>query len=209
MAARPGAPDAGEGLNEAERKQERGGNMRTLASFAAGLAAIGWCALTMPAQAGPAHQFDFPGITGEPLAMADYAGKAVLVVNTASFCGFTPQYTQLQALWERYREQGLVVLGVPSNDFGSQEPGDEAAIQTFCEANYGIDFPMTAKQRVIGEDAHPFYRWIEDELGAAGTPKWNFHKYLIDGEGVLAGVWSSRVTPLSDEITGAVEQALP
>lgn len=172
------------------------------------VAVLGAGGLTMPAQAGPAHRFDFTGIDGAPLAMADYAGRPVLVVNTASFCGFTPQYRDLQALWERYRDRGLVVLGVPSNDFGGQEPGDEAEIQTFCEANYGVDFPMTAKQRVIGAGAHPLYRWIAGELGEAGAPKWNFHKYLIDGAGALAGVWGSRVGPLSDEVTATVESAL-
>ncbi len=172
------------------------------------VAAACWMGLTMAASAGPAHRFAFTGIDGEPLSLADYVGKAVLVVNTASFCGFTPQYDGLQALWERYREHGLVVLGVPSNDFGAQEPHDEAAIKTFCEANYAVDFPMTAKQRVIGDDAHPLYLWIADELGEAGVPKWNFHKYLIDGEGALAGVWGSRVEPLSDEIAAAVENAL-
>lgn len=169
--------------------------------------AVAW-SLTVPGHAGPAHEFDFSRIDGGPLALSDYAGKPLLLVNTASFCGFTPQYEELQALWERYRERGLIVLGVPSNDFGGQEPHDEAAIQTFCEANYGVDFPMTTKQRVIGTDAHPLYRWIADELGDAGVPKWNFHKYLIDGGGMLAGVWGSRVSPLSDEITAAVEESL-
>ena len=182
--------------------------MRTHVGLRLFAAAIAVGAMTVPAGAENAHRFDFTGIDGAPLALSDYAGKAVLVVNTASFCGFTPQYADLQALWERYRDRGLVVLGVPSNDFGGQEPNDEAAIKGFCEAQYGVDFPMTAKQRVIGPGAHPLYRWIADELGEAGTPKWNFHKYLIDGEGALAGVWGSRTGPLSDDVTRAVEKAL-
>ena len=170
-------------------------------------AAAVW-SVAVSAQAGPAHRFDFAGIDGTPLSLADWSGKPVLVVNTASFCGFTSQYGALQELWERYRDRGLVVLGVPSNDFGGQEPHDEAAIETFCEVNYAVDFPMTAKQRVVGADAHPLYRWIADELGEAGVPKWNFHKYLIDGEGALAGVWPSRVGPLSGDVVAAVESHL-
>ena len=187
--------------------------MQRWARALVGCAAAGWLGAAVTAQAGDdaaaAHRFAFPGIDGGRVELADYAGKPVLVVNTASFCGFTPQYAGLQALWERYRERGLTVLGVPSNDFGAQEPKDEAEIRAFCEANYAVDFPMTAKQRVIGPGAHPFYRWIAAELGDAGVPKWNFHKYLIDGRGALAGVWGSRVEPLSAEIAAAVERALP
>ena len=172
------------------------------------LAAAGFWGMVTQAEAGPAHRFAFAGIDGAPLALADWAGRPILAVNTASFCGFTPQFAGLQALWERYRDRGLVVLGVPSNDFGAQEPGGEEEIRTFCEANYAVDFPMTAKQKVVGGGAHPLYRWIADELGDAGAPKWNFHKYLIDGDGALAGVWPSRVDPLSEEIVAAVENAL-
>lgn len=156
-----------------------------------------------------AHDFAFTGIDGRPLPLSGFRGRAVLIVNTASECGFTPQYAGLQRLWESYREHGLVVLGVPSNDFGRQEPGDEAAIRSFCTANYGVDFPMTAKQAVIGAAAHPFYRWIERTLGEGHAPRWNFHKYLIDPEGELAGAWPAKVTPLSPEIVEAIEDALP
>lgn len=156
-----------------------------------------------------AHEFRFTSIDGEPLDLADFRGRPVLLVNTASECGYTPQYQGLQALWERYRDRGLVVLGVPSNDFGAQEPGDESAIKAFCSAGYGVDFPMTAKQVVTGGDAHPFYRWVESELGEAGAPRWNFHKYLLGPEGELLGMWPSAVEPLADEITAAVEEALP
>lgn len=152
-----------------------------------------------------AHDHRFDAIDGGTIALADYTGKAVLIVNTASECGYTPQYTDLQALWARYRDKGLVVLGVPSNDFGAQEPGDEADIQAFCTANYGVDFPMTAKQTVVGGDAHAFYRWIVDEIGEGAAPKWNFHKYLVGPDGELAGVWPSDVGPLADEITGTID----
>ncbi len=155
-----------------------------------------------------AHDHQFDAIEGDAIALADYAGQAVLVVNTASECGYTPQYADMQALWARYRDKGLVVLGVPSNDFGAQEPGGEADIQAFCAANYGVDFPMTAKQTVVGGDAHPFYRWIVDEIGEGAAPKWNFHKYLVGPDGELAGVWPSDVGPLADEITGTIDALL-
>ena len=156
-----------------------------------------------------AHDFDLTAIDGAPMPMADYRGKAVLLVNTASFCGFTPQYSGLQALWERYRDRGLVVLGVPSNDFGQQEPGSAAEIKDFCETNFDVDFPLAGKQVVKGADAHPLYRWIVAELGAAAAPKWNFHKYLIDPQGRLAGAWPSAVEPGSAEIASALEAVLP
>jgi len=155
-----------------------------------------------------AHGFEFQGITGETIRLADYAGRPVLVVNTASECGYTPQYADLESLWSQYRDKGLVVLGVPSNDFGEQEPGDEAAIQAFCNSNFGIDFPMTAKQTVIGGAAHPFYRWVVEELGEIAAPKWNFHKYLVGPDGELAGLWPSDVGPLDAEITGAIDGLL-
>jgi glutathione peroxidase len=155
-----------------------------------------------------AHEFSFPAIDGRTLGLADYKGRPVLIVNTASECGYTPQYAGLQKLWQTYRDRGLVVLGVPSNDFGAQEPGDEPAIQSFCRTNYGVDFPMTAKQTVIGGTAHPFYRWVVAEFGEAAAPKWNFHKYLLAGDGSLAALWPSTVEPLDPEITAAVESEL-
>ena len=151
----------------------------------------------------------FTSIDGEQLPMSDFAGKAVLVVNTASLCGFTYQYDGLQAVWERYRERGLVVLGVPSNDFGRQEPGDESEIKHFCEVNFNVDFPMTTKQVVTGNDAHPFFQHVAAKLGDDRLPRWNFHKYLVDTEGQLVDAWSSRVEPGSAEITEAIEKVLP
>jgi glutathione peroxidase len=147
-------------------------------------------------------------IDGKPLALEDLAGKAVLVVNVASYCGFTPQYTDLQKLHETYGPKGLVVLGVPSNDFGAQEPRGEAEIAEFCESLYGVTFSLTAKQKVIGPDAHALYGWIAAQAGEGAAPKWNFHKYLIGKDGSLLGAWPSRVRPGSGEITEAVEAAL-
>ena len=155
-----------------------------------------------------AHDFTFTGIDHKPIDMKQYKGHPVLVVNVASFCGFTPQYTELQKLHEAYGPKGLVVLGVPSNDFGAQEPKTEAEIAKFCETNYGVTFPMTAKQKVVGMDAHGLYQWIGGEAGEGALPKWNFHKYLIDKEGKLAGSWGSRVSPTSSEITGQIDMML-
>ena len=155
-----------------------------------------------------AHDFTFSGIDNKPIDMKQYKGHPVLVVNVASFCGFTPQYTELQKLHETYGPKGLVVLGVPSNDFGAQEPKTEAEIAKFCETNYGVTFPMTAKQKVVGMDAHGLYQWIGGEAGEGALPKWNLHKYLIDKDGKLAGSWPSKVSPTSSEITGPIDMML-
>ncbi len=155
-----------------------------------------------------AHDFTFTTIDKKPLDMKAFAGKTVLVVNVASFCGLTPQYAGLQKLHETYGAKGLVVLGVPSNDFGAQEPKTEPEIAKFCETSFGVTFPMTSKQKVIGSDAHALYRWIAKEAGDAATPKWNFHKYLIGKDGSLLGTFGSRMAPDAPEITGAIESAL-
>jgi glutathione peroxidase len=155
-----------------------------------------------------AHDFEFTSIDGKPIKLADFAGKPVLVVNTASECGLTPQYSALQALSDKYASQGLVVLGVPCNDFGGQEPGSEAQIKDFCSTNYKVAFPMTSKNAVVGAKAHPFYQWAVKQAGAAAAPKWNFHKYLINGKGELAATFGSRVAPTDAEVTKAIETEL-
>jgi glutathione peroxidase len=155
-----------------------------------------------------AHDFDFTSIDGKPLPMKSFAGKPVLVVNVASFCGLTPQYSDLQKLYETYGAKGLVVLGVPSNDFGAQEPKTEPEIAKFCETSFGVTFPMTSKQKVIGADAHALYRWIAHEVGEGATPKWNFHKYLIGKDGDLLETFGSRVSPSAPEVKKSIEQAL-
>lgn len=155
-----------------------------------------------------AHDFTFTAIEGDPLPFAQFAGKAVLVVNTASECGFTPQYSDLADLWERYRDKGLVVLAVPSNDFGGQEPGTEAEIKEFCQVTYGIDFPMTEKAHVKGADAHPFYKWAATHFGPLSKPRWNFHKYLVAPDGELVGWFSTISSPTSDKVVRAIEEQL-
>ena len=155
-----------------------------------------------------AYDFTFPAIDGGTLALKDWAGKPLLVANTASFCGFTPQYKDLEAVWQRYRGRGLVVLGVPSNDFGQQEPGSATEIKQFCDG-YDVSFPLADKQVVVGAGAHPFWKWIAAELGEAGAPRWNFHKYLIAPDGTLAGAWPSTVRPTVKDVTGEIEALLP
>lgn len=162
-----------------------------------------------PAMAKTAHDFAFVAIDGAPLPLSGFAGKAVLVVNTASFCGFTKQYAGLQNLWERYRERGLVVLGVPSNDFGNQEPGTAKQIQEFCEVNFGIDFPMTEKAVVSGDGAHPFYRWAADQLGPLSRPRWNFYKILVGPDGRAVDWFASTTEPDAQKLIEAVEKTLP
>jgi glutathione peroxidase len=155
-----------------------------------------------------AHDFTFSTIDGAPLPLAGFRGKPVLLVNTASFCGYTPQYADLEKLHQRFAGRGLVVLGVPSNDFGAQEPGTAAEIKEFCSTNFHVTFPLAAKVHVIGGEAHPLYRWIEAELSEAGVPRWNFHKYLIAPDGSLAGAWPSAVKPQAPEIVEEIERLL-
>lgn len=153
--------------------------------------------------------FQFRRIDGENLCLSDFSGRPVLVVNTASGCRFTFQYAELQALWQQYRDRGLIVLGVPCNDFGGQEPGTEIEIQDFCRTRFGVDFPLCAKQCVAGGEAHAFYRWVVAERGDAAAPKWNFHKYLLAPDGSLAGTWPPEVSVLDDDVTLAIQRHLP
>ncbi len=155
-----------------------------------------------------AHQFAFQHISGGELALSAFSGGTVLIVNTASQCGFTPQYRDLQGLWERYGDKGLTVIGVPSNDFGAQEPGTETEIASFCEVNYAVTFPMVTKQVVVGGDAHPFYKWVVAEAGEGAAPKWNFHKYLIGPDGQLAGTFPSKVGPLDAALLAEIDALL-
>jgi glutathione peroxidase len=156
-----------------------------------------------------AHDFEFTAIDGQKMKLSQFAGKPVLIVNTASECGLTPQYRGLQALWEKYRDRGLVVLGVPCNDFGGQEPGTEAEIKNFCTTQYQVGFPMTSKNAVIGANAHPLFKWAVAEAGDAATPKWNFHKHLIDGKGALVATFGSRTAPDDKAIIDKIEAQLP
>jgi glutathione peroxidase len=155
-----------------------------------------------------AFDFTFQSLQGKPLALAQFAGKPMVIVNTASKCGFTPQYKALEEVWRSHRDQGLVVLGVPCNDFGGQEPGDAAAIGQFCEIRYGVDFPLTEKVHVRGDDRHPLFQWLAQQGGAWSRPRWNFYKYLIGRDGQLRHWFSSITSPTAGRFTRALGDIL-
>jgi len=142
------------------------------------------------------------------LPTTEYKGKVVLVVNTASLCGFTDQYEGLEALWRRHKDKGFVLLGVPSNDFGGQEPGTKAEIKNFCESKFDVTFPLADKQVVSGDNAHPLYKWINEQAGTLGSVKWNFHKYLVGRDGNLVDWYSAMTGPSSTAIDDAIGKAL-
>ena len=156
-----------------------------------------------------AYDFSFTNIDGvNKLNLSDYSGKVVMVVNTASLCGFTKQYSELQELYDKYKDRGFVIVAVPSNDFGKQEPGSSSEIKTFCETNFGITFPIAEKVDVKGKMSHPFFVWTREELGFLSGPKWNFYKYLIGKDGKLITYFSSFTKPMSKKITKAIEENL-
>lgn len=153
---------------------------------------------------------DFSAMTleGQAQDLSDYAGKVVLVVNTASECGFTPQFEGLEKLWQEHRDQGLVVLGFPCNQFGGQEPGEAAEIGEFCQRNYGVSFPMFDKVEVNGDDAHPLFQWLRQEKGGmlGSKIKWNFTKFLVGRDGKVVDRYAPTTAP--DSLTGDIEKAL-
>lgn len=155
-----------------------------------------------------AHDFSFSSIDGKDLPLSQFKGRPVLVVNVASKCGLTPQYGGLVSLYHELKDKGLVVLGVPSNQFMGQEPGTNEEIQTFCSTTYGVDFPLTAKTDVKGDTAHPFYKWMKQELGEPADPLWNFHKLLFGKDGQPIMAFGPRTEPTAAEIRQAVEAAL-
>lgn len=155
------------------------------------------------------YGFSFHPLQGqEDLPLSAYKGKVILVVNTASQCGFTGQYEGLEKLYKTYSDRGLVVLGVPSNDFGAQEPGSNGEIANFCQLNYGVSFPMAAKEHVVGDEAHPFYQWARDQKGLLAIPKWNFHKYLINRKGELVDYFHSMTKPDDKKLVSEIEKLL-
>src|SRR5256885_4980718 len=154
-----------------------------------------------------AYAFSFAGLKGGDIKLADYAGKPVLVVNTASQCGYTPQYAGLQELWKRYHERGLMIVGVPSNDFGGQDPGDAAEIEHTAHGAYGVGFPLTAKAEVRGTHQHLFYKWAAAEEPLE-LPRWNFHKYLIGRDGHIAASFATQIEPTDPKVIAAIEKEL-
>ena len=153
------------------------------------------------------HDFSIESISGGDISLADYKNKVVLLVNTASQCGFTPQYAGLQKIYDRYKDDGFVVLGVPSDDF-NQELSSDDDVKKFCEIRYGVNFPLTSIQKIKGDSAHPLYKWISGNTSVIGQPRWNFHKYLISKEGKVLNWFSSMTSPTSDGLLKQVEQAL-
>jgi glutathione peroxidase len=154
-----------------------------------------------------AYAFTFNGLDGGVISLAAYAGRPIMVVNTASQCGYTPQFAGLQTLWTRYRDRGLLILGVPSNDFGGQEPGEAKEIHATAEGEYHVTFPLTEKVAVKGPNSHPFYRWAAAERPLE-TPRWNFHKYLIGRAGFLKSSFVSAVEPTEPKVIVAIESEL-
>ena len=154
-----------------------------------------------------ATDFSFTSVEGIPINLSDYKQKVIVVVNVASRCGFTNQYKGLQTLWSEYKNKGLVVIGVPSNNF-RQEPGNNKEIKKFCETTFGIDFPITEKQSVIGTNAHPFFLWAKNNHGSGAIPKWNFHKIIIGKNGKVVETFASITKPTSKKFISAIEKEI-
>ena len=152
--------------------------------------------------------FEIKDINNDKLDLSIYKNKTVLLVNVASNCGFTKQYSDLQELYDRYKDRGFLVLGVPSNQFGGQEPGTNSEIKDFCETNFNITFPMTSKYEVKGKKAHPIFIWAKENFGKSAVPKWNFHKILINKNGKIENTFSSFTKPMSDKIISNIEEIL-
>jgi glutathione peroxidase len=154
-----------------------------------------------------AYAFSFAGLDSGDIRLAEHAGKPILIVNTASLCGYTPQYAGLQELWTRFQPRGLLIVGVPSNDFGGQEPGSAADIHKTAHQQYGVGFPLAAKVDVRGPSAHPFYKWAAIER-PLDTPRWNFHKYLVGRDGRIAAAFPSNVEPMDARVLSAIGKEL-
>ena len=153
------------------------------------------------------YDFKINSITGDQIDLKDFKGKPILIVNTASYCGFTKQYNDMQELWEKYRDRGLIVLGVPSNSF-NQEKSDNRAVKEFCEVNFNINFPLTEITDVKGDNAHEIYKWAKANYGKSAVPKWNFYKILINKEGKIEDTYASLTRPTSNKITKKIENLL-
>ena len=153
------------------------------------------------------YDFKIEGISGEIINLSDYKNKVVLVVNTASYCGFTKQYDELQELWDLYKSKGLIVLGVPSNSF-NQEKQSNSEVKEFCEVNFNINFPLTAITEVKGEKAHELFKWAKENHGKSAIPKWNFHKILINKQGKVEDTFASFTKPMSKKIINKIEEIL-
>ena len=155
-----------------------------------------------------AYDFAFKDLDGSELSLAEFKNKVIIVVNVASQCGFTSQYEDMQKIWENYQAKNVIMLGIPSNDFGQQEPGTNKEIKNFCEAKFGITFPMTERVSVKGTEAHPFYIWAKENHGKSAVPKWNFHKIIIDRTGKVAETFLSITNPSSKKFKKTIEKLI-
>jgi glutathione peroxidase len=163
---------------------------------------------TAPTPASPLYAFTMNDIEDTPRSLNDFQGKVLMIVNTASLCGNTPQYAELQTLYERYRDQGLTILAFPANDFGKQEPGDNTEIAEFCYTKYSLEFPLFSKITVVGEHKHPLYRYLTEDTAFPGEITWNFQKFLVNREGTVIARYAPRQKPLSPRIVDDIEKAL-
>ena len=154
-----------------------------------------------------ANNFSFKSVEGATIDLENYKEKVILIVNVASRCGFTNQYNDLQKLWKSYKNKGLVVIGVPSNNF-RQEPGTNKEIKDFCETTFGIDFPITEKVSVVGENAHPFFKWAKKNYGSSAVPKWNFHKIVIGKNGKVVETFASITKPSAKKFISTIEKEI-
>ena len=155
-----------------------------------------------------AYDFNFRDLDGSTINLSEYKDKVIVVINVASQCGFTSQYEDMQNVWDKYQKKGLIMIGVPSNDFGKQEPGTNEDIKNFCEAKFGITFLMTEKVTVKGDNAHPFYIWAKKNHGRSAVPKWNFHKIIVGKNGKIEDTFASITNPSSKKFISALEKAL-
>jgi glutathione peroxidase len=155
-----------------------------------------------------AYDFSFTDLNGNKISLSDYKNKIIIIVNVASKCGFTNQYEDMQKIWNKYEKNGVIIIGVPSNNFGNQEPGSSTEIKNFCEAKFGITFPMTEKVNVIGEKAHPFYKWAKTNYGKSAIPKWNFHKIVIGKDGKIHDTFTSITNPSSGRFIKMLEKLI-
>jgi glutathione peroxidase len=165
-------------------------------------------AVLMAAQTPMVYDFTLNDIDGKPVSLTQFSGKVLLLVNTASFCGNTPQYNDLEKMYEQYREKGFEILAFPANNFGQQEPGTNAEIKTFCNTKYSLTFPLFSKISVKGEDKHPLYRYLTEQSPFPGEVEWNFQKYLVDRSGKVVARYPHRMKPLAPEIVQDVERVL-
>src|SRR6267378_53717 len=202
-AGRASGADCRRGRNKV--KQIVGGNMRKL------LLCLLIGAVAVMAGGMTVYNFTLNSIDGKPAPLADYKGKVVLIVNVASRCGYTPQYTALESIYEKYKDQGFVIVGIPANNFGGQEPGTNQEIKTFCSSKYNVTFPMMAKVSVKGEDTTPLYQFLTDKAAhpqTGGEIKWNFTKFLVGPDGRVITRFEPEVTPDAPQVTSAIEKAL-